>query len=375
MAFLDRVLLPPSYGFVREGRFYAPGRQELWREFLGRINVFRSRKQWLPAWSWFSSLALLPFLAVFLGRYFNAKLLVIGVVYSMVVLGTHGTVYLHRFCTHRAFAFTHPMWRFLCRNLVLKIVSEELYVVSHHVHHRLADRAGDPYNARGGWLYCFLADVNHQPIATDLTEDDYRRVTLFLKPSGLRANTYTQYLKWGSVSDPATTVSQYLLNWAFWYAALYALGGHPLATAIFGASFLWAFGIRTFNFESHGRGREAGRGGSDFHAGDLSINQLWPGYVASEWHNNHHLYPASARSGFLPHQLDLAWSVLRACTLLGAVTRCRDSRADFYQDHYEPYLERRKVAAEHGRRQHAPRRAAEPRPAGVLESARDARSS
>ena len=91
MAFLDRVLLPPSYGFVREGRFYAPGRQELWREFLGRINVFRSRKQWLPAWSWFSSLALLPFLAVFLGRYFNAKLLVIGVVYSMVVLGTHGT--------------------------------------------------------------------------------------------------------------------------------------------------------------------------------------------------------------------------------------------------------------------------------------------
>jgi hypothetical protein len=85
--------------------------------------------------------------------------------------------------------------------------------------------------------------------------------------------------------------------------------------------------------------RDSRRTGNDFHRGDLSINQWWPGYVAGECHNNHHLYPTSARSGFLPHQLDLAWCLIRVGAWLGGVTRCRDSRADFYRDHYRPYLD------------------------------------
>jgi fatty-acid desaturase len=339
MSFLGRVLEPPSYGFVRHGDLYVPGRTELWREFFTRLNVVRSRKQWLPLWSWVSSLGLFPFLVAFLMFHFHLWLLALGFFYSMVVLGTHGTVYLHRYCTHRAFAFTTPVWRFVCRNLVIKIASEELYVVSHHVHHLLAEKAGDPYNANGGWLYCFLADVNHQPIAKDLTEAEYRRVGRLLGHTGLRLNSYEKYLTWGSLSDPARTVGHYLLNWMFWYAVFFAMGGHALATAIFGAAFFWAFGIRTFNFDSHGRGRDLQRLGYDFHRKDLSLNQWWPGYVAGEWHNNHHLYPTSARSGFLPHQVDLAWCAIRACARLGGVTRCRDSKGDFYRDHYEPYLD------------------------------------
>lgn len=337
-SFLGRVLEPPSYGFLREGALYVPTRGQLWREFFGRVNVLRSRRQWLPAWSWFSSLALLPFLVIFLLYHFNVWLLAIGVVYSMVVLGTHGTVYLHRYCTHRAFGFQSAAVRFFCRNLVIKIVSEELYVVSHHVHHRFAEKPSDPYNVHGGWLYCFLADVNHQPIARGLTEDEYRRVGHMLGHTGMRLNSYASYLRWGSLSAPARTVSHYVLNWMFWYGALFAMGGHALATAIFGASAVWAFGIRTFNFDGHGGGRDSRRTGRDFHRADLSINQLWPGYVAGEWHNNHHLYPTSARSGFLPYQLDLAWCVIRTWAWMGWVTRCRDSKAHFYRDHYEPYL-------------------------------------
>jgi fatty-acid desaturase len=343
MPFLSRVLQTPSYGFVRQGGLYVPTHGEVLREFLMRINVVRSRKRWLPLWSWISSLALLPFLVVFIARYFEFRLLAIGIFYSMVVLGTHGTIYLHRYCTHRAFAFTNRVWLFVWRNLVVKIASEELYVVSHHVHHRFAEKAGDPYNAHGGWLYCFLADVNHQPIATDLTEADYRRATRLLVHSGMRLNSYETFSKWGSISHPARTVGHYVLNWAFWYGVYFAVGGHALATAIFGASFVWAIGIRTFNFDSHGRGRSSQREGRDFHRSDLSINQLWPGYVSGEWHNNHHLYPTSARAGFLPHQLDIAWCLIRACAWLGGVTSCRDSKRSFYRDHYEPYLCRQLV--------------------------------
>lgn len=53
------------------------------------------------------------------------------------------------------------------------MIPEEIYVVSHHVHHAKSDQPGDPYNASGGFLYCFLADVNHQPIAKSLSEKDY----------------------------------------------------------------------------------------------------------------------------------------------------------------------------------------------------------
>ncbi len=234
MSFLARVLEPPAYGFSRSGALYVPAQRALWREFFRRLNVVRSKKQWLPLWSWVSSCALLPFFVLFVTYHFHSWLLAIGLFYSMVVLGTHGTVYLHRYCTHHAFEFKSPAWRFICRNLVIKIVSEELYVVSHHVHHRLAEAPGDPYNAHGGWLYCFLADVNHQPIAKDLTESEYLRAGRLLTKAGLRVNPYETYVQWGSLSDPARTVSHYALNWMFWYAVFFLLGGHALATAMFG---------------------------------------------------------------------------------------------------------------------------------------------
>src|SRR5579883_2182977 len=103
MPFLRQVLERPSYGYLREQALYVPTHGELWREFATRLNIVASRKKWLPLWSWVSSLALLPFLIVFVRYHFNLWLLALGLVYSMVVLGTHGTTYLHRFCTHRAF--------------------------------------------------------------------------------------------------------------------------------------------------------------------------------------------------------------------------------------------------------------------------------
>jgi fatty-acid desaturase len=59
---------------------------------------------------------------------------------------------------------------FYAKPYSLKIIPEEIYAVSHHVHHALSDQPGDPYNAQGGFMYCFLADVNHQPIARNMDE-------------------------------------------------------------------------------------------------------------------------------------------------------------------------------------------------------------
>ena len=98
------------------------------------------------------------------------------------------------------------------RNLVPTMLPEEIYVISHHVHHAKSDKPGDPYNAKGGWLYCFLADVNHNLIATDLSEEDYQRVSAMLEHTGIHRNTYAQYKKWGSVSNPLSTIVHSLFS-------------------------------------------------------------------------------------------------------------------------------------------------------------------
>jgi len=107
-----------------------------------------------------------------------------------------------------------------------------------------------------------------------------------------------------------------------------------LASAMLGAAGFWAVGVRTFNYEGHGKGKDMRRDGVDYNREDMSINQVWPGIVAGEWHNNHHAYPNSARSGFKPWQVDTAWYYIKFMSMIGAVSSYRDSKAQFYSDHY-----------------------------------------
>ena len=178
-------------------------------------------------------------------------------------------------------------------------------------------------------MYCMLAHVNHQRIAKDLNESDYDKTSNFLNHTGIQINSYNQYKKWGSIASPYYTISLWLFNWAFWYAALYLIGGHGLACAIFTAAMMWSILIPAFNFTGHGKGKDKHVDGIDFDRSNLSINQTRPGLLAGEWHNNHHLYPGSARAGFLPYQLDLAWVYIYCMYRLGAVSSYRDSKNEF----------------------------------------------
>ena len=344
MTLIDRVLEPPSYGWTdSEGALVKPTTKQLLTEFFSRLNIFSSRKNWLAFLSWVWILALLPFFIGFFVFHFSWTLLVVAFVYSMIIMGSYGTVWYHRYSTHRAFTFKNGFWRFITRNLVVRVVIEEAYVVSHHVHHSKSEQPGDPYNVHAGALYCFLADVNHQKIAQDLTRQDYEKVKGFLSHTGMYLNTYEEYLKWGSITNPYRELGHWILNWSFWYLIFFLIGGHALAFALFAAAGVWAIGIRTFNFEGHGKGKDKRRTGIDFNWEDYSVNQLWPGYVAGEWHNNHHLYPRSARNGFLRYQIDLPYYYIYFLYLIGGVSEYRNDREHFMEKHYYPYQEKRKA--------------------------------
>ncbi|MDB5109174.1 MAG: fatty acid desaturase [Mucilaginibacter sp.] len=334
MPFLNNVLEPPAYGWKDEcGNLSKPSSGQIFKEFFTRLNVFKNKKNWLSFLSWVLVIALTPFLFLFLFKYFSFKLLIVAFIYSMIVMGTHGTIWHHRYCTHNAYQFSNKFWRFFTQNLTLKIIPEEIYAISHHVHHALSDQPGDPYNASGGFLYCFLADVNHQPIARNMNEKDYDRCVSLMKHTGVTPNTYAQYKKWGTIANPLRTILSIILNWGFWLLLFYFIGGPGLVCAIFGAAGFWAVGVRTFNYEGHGKGSDKRRDGIDYNREDMSINQVWPGLVAGEWHNNHHLYPKSARSGFKPYQVDMAWYYIKFLSMIGAVSSYRDYKKQFYIDH------------------------------------------
>ncbi|RYF86878.1 MAG: acyl-CoA desaturase [Chitinophagaceae bacterium] len=330
MAFIDYILQEPSYGWKDEkGMLRKPATKELWQEAFRRMNIFQTKRNWLSFSSVAMMVCLLPFFGFFLFKFFSIKLLVAFIVYSMIIMGTHGTIWFHRYCTHKAFQFKHPFWRLVTQNLVIKTLPEEIYVVSHHVHHSKSDEPGDPYNAQAGFWYCMLAEFNHQRISPSLNEADYAKVVHFMKHTGVKTNSYQQYKKWASVASPVYTVTLWVLNWAFWYTAFYFMGGHGLACTMFSAALFWFVLVRAFNYTGHGKGEEKHVDGVDFDRSNLSVNQMRPGLFAGEWHNNHHLYPGSARAGFLAYQLDLPWIYIYTLYKLGAVSSYRDSKKDF----------------------------------------------
>lgn len=330
MAFIDDVLQMPSYGWKDEnGNLIVPSTKQLWTEAFSRINVFKNRKNWMAMVSWLMAVLMLPFFFSFLFFYFSWPLVIVIVVYSMIVMGTHGTIWFHRYCTHNSYKFSHPIWRIITQNLVLKTFPEEIYVVSHHVHHVKSDLPGDPYNPQGGFMYCMLSDVNHQTINKNLSEKDYQRAAHFMKHTGVQLNSYKQYQYWGSLATPLYTIGLWLLNWTGWYAIFYCIGGNALACACFTAAMLWFVLVRAFNYTGHGKGEAHHRDGIDFDRSNLSLNQTRPGLFAGEWHNNHHLYPGSARAGFLSFQLDMPWVYIYTLHKLGMVSSFKDSKKEF----------------------------------------------
>ncbi len=336
MAFIDTILETPAYGWKNEkGELSVPTKGQLWKEAFSRLNIFKSKKNWISFISLLMVASLFVFLYFFLFHFFSIKFLAAFLLYSLIIMGTHGTIWLHRYCTHKSFKFSHPFWRIVTQNLVVKTVPEEIYTVSHHVHHVKSDEPGDPYNARGGFLYCMLAEINHQRIAENLSEADYDKAVKLMKHVGVEVNSYAEYQRWGSIATPFYTIRTWLLNWAFWYTTFYFIGGHGLACTMFCAAMFWFLLVRAFNYTGHGKGEEKHVEGVDFDRSNLSINQMRPGLFAGEWHNNHHLYPASARAGFLSYQLDLPWIYIYSLYKIGAVSSYHDSKKDFLKKYGE----------------------------------------
>ena len=88
MTLLDYVLEPPSYGWKDgAGNLVKPAPLQILREFFARLNVFKSRKNWLSFMSWLQVVCLVPFFLPV-----HIQLFQLGVTHRCLFLqhGVHG---------------------------------------------------------------------------------------------------------------------------------------------------------------------------------------------------------------------------------------------------------------------------------------------
>ena len=94
MPFLDHVLQTLPHGWKDEQvALIKPSASLIFREFFSRLNVFKTRKNWLPFFSWLKVVCLVPFFVLFLIYFLSWWTILAAFIYGMIIMGTHGTIW------------------------------------------------------------------------------------------------------------------------------------------------------------------------------------------------------------------------------------------------------------------------------------------
>lgn len=323
-------LLPRTYR-IRDakGNRRSPTLIEVARQFHHSVNFVKDRRQTLrAAFEAFHAATLIAFCA-FVIRFLSPRTILIYCLSFIILAIFINTIWYHRYCSHRAFRFRNPLWMrvFLWLNPIG--FREEIYALLHHIHHRIEDQDGDPYGPHLGVCGSYLASGEFE-IDTDITPEEYARIKRSLAHIGIPFASLQSFQRWRSVE----WIPHYLARWTFamlfWSMMAYCVAGSAAIVALFAAIFTYTLLMRDFNYRGHSR-LEAPRhiDGWDFNRKSLALNQRFYGYVAGEWHNNHHGFSASANCGFLPRQLDLAFVMIKVMHRAGIVERFNDNQPDF----------------------------------------------
>ena len=235
------------------------------------------------------------------------------VLYSVSGFGI--SVGFHRCFTHRSFRPNRPLKLALAAAGSMAVEGSLIgWVAAHRRHHRFSDREGDPHSpnlggigirqrvkglvhAHVGWLF-----TDHG------TSEEREAADLCADPDLAWISRYWGFFAVGSLVLP------FVLGWIISGSLIGGL-----------TTFLWAGAARmlllhhvtwSVNSVCHVFGRRP------FQTRDRSSNValLAVPSMGESFHNFHHAYPASARHGALPHQVDSAAGLIRLFERAGWAT-------------------------------------------------------
>ncbi len=240
-----------------------------------------------------------------------------------LVMGS-GEIGAHRMLTHRAFKAHKYVTAFFTVFSSMATQGPVLFWVMHHrLHHQYSDTEKDPHSphaypgsekhsllhglfrAHFSWIY------DKETIALSYNEIAF----------GNEARRVVAHTKYPNIVD----ISNYYWFWVLLGIAIPALIGGLWAGAWLGAlkGGLWGGLVRIcvgqhatwgINSCSHHFGSR------DFDCGDKSTNNWFFAMLTwGNWHNNHHAFPNSARTGFKWWQIDVCWLVILLSEKIGLV--------------------------------------------------------
>jgi len=231
--------------------------------------------------------------------------------YLWHAMGT--TIGYHRLLSHRSFKCLKAVEYFWVLGGYLSFEGSPIWWASiHRAHHRHADTALDPHSPRFGlkrahygWMLpsAYPEHIRPESDCVDLMKDPIYR---FLEFGG----SWRKAHSFGFAIGILLRVAIWL---AFgWVAAL--------------ASLLAAIAVMQVPLMLNVICHIPKLGYKTYAVDDDSVNVWWVGVLAcgEGWHNNHHAFPGSSRSGLKPHEFDLSWLTLRFLKMFGLVTEMNE---------------------------------------------------
>jgi len=224
------------------------------------------------------------------------------------------TAFYHRYFSHRTYSASRPMQLAMAALGCTAGQRGPLWWAAHHrAHHAHADTARDPHSPRHrGFLYShmlwfFTAGAFHTEARR---VRDWRRY---------RELVWLDHLWW---------LPFLAFGAAAWGAGALLAARAPALGTDGPQMFVWVFCVSTVALyhATYTVNSLAHRWGTQrFSTGDDSRNNavLAALTLGEGWHNNHHRYPAAARQGFYPGELDPSYLGLRALAALGLVRDLR----------------------------------------------------
>jgi sn-1 stearoyl-lipid 9-desaturase len=307
--------------------------KEAMTEWIDAVNFIKNPRRSLAAFNFAFHLATGTFFVFVLLNQLSPLKFVFMALCVSALITVYNTVWYHRYCSHQAFQFRKPYFvlPFLWTNPM--VFREEAYTVPHRVHHQLTEKAGDPYGPHLGWLGSYLAVESSQKINTEIKENEYASLAESVRHIGFKANTYARFKGTGAIENVIHYGLRVLFAQLFWMSIFLYLGLASLIPAWYGSIFTASFLIRDFNWHGHGGlFRRENKPGWEFDDNSHALNQRFYGFLASEWHDNHHKFPGSANNGFQTGQPDLAFCLIRVLYRLGIVSSYTDDLPEFKKE-------------------------------------------
>jgi len=227
--------------------------------------------------------------------------------YAWYMMGI--TIGYHRLLSHRSFKCAKLVEYFWVLAGYLAFEGSPIWwATMHRAHHRHTDQPLDPHSPRYGWMNAYVGWIFHtqypahiNPIdqAKDLTDDP---IYQFLEQDG----------KWEKAFILALIIG---INFRI---LLLLFFGRTIALASLAAAIIVQQVPVLLNLVCH----LPKLGYKNYETADDSVNVWWVALLTGGegWHNNHHAFPGSARSGFRPFEIDLSWLMIRLMKASGLVS-------------------------------------------------------